>query len=308
MKNRVPGFKILIFLAVILIAGGIFSFSSTVHSATGTYDYTQLEKIPGSENAGSDLKSFIESIYKFGIWTVGIAAVLMITIGGFMYLASAGNTSKMDTAKNVITNAIIGLVVALSAYLILYVINPDLVNINISMKQGATSTTEKAGTTGKTGTGTCKAVTTGACSVENLKTTCFSSNPEVWSKICNQESRGNPAYASGTDLCADGQSFSIGLFQINMFNSAESIGCNGSEIFSKTGSGPQGDCLEYKTNSNNVKYCAKRNCKVKNQSAYNACRGKLENSQTNLQAACSLSSNGTKYSPWSTSAGICGTN
>jgi hypothetical protein len=112
----------------------VFSFLclNVVHAQ---YNYTQLEKIPGAESSDSDLKSYIESIYQFAIWAVGIAAVLMITIGGFMYLTSAGNTSKMDIAKRVVTDAIIGLVVALSAYLILYVINPDLIKINLSMTQ-----------------------------------------------------------------------------------------------------------------------------------------------------------------------------
>jgi len=146
MKNRILGFKILIFLAVVFFAGTIFNFSFSAY-AQNPYDYKQLEKIPGFEDSGSDLKSFVESIYKFGIWTVGIAAVLMITIGGFMYLTSAGNTSKMDVAKKVVTDAIIGLVVALGAYLILYVINPDLININIGMKQMGTSSGVGVGTT-----------------------------------------------------------------------------------------------------------------------------------------------------------------
>ena len=162
MKNRVLGFKIIIFLAIIFFAGAIFDFSFSAY-AQNTYDYIQLESIPGFEDSGSDLKSFIESIYKFGIWTVGIAAVLMITIGGFMYLTSAGNTSKMDVAKKVVTDAIIGLVVALGAYLILYVINPDLIKINISMEQLGTSSGTGVGTTVPSATSS-KTCSDGKCS------------------------------------------------------------------------------------------------------------------------------------------------
>ncbi len=162
MKNRVLGFKILIFLAIIFFAGAIFDFSFSAY-AQNTYDYIQLESIPGFEDSGSDLKSFIESIYKFGIWTVGIAAVLMITIGGFMYLTSAGNTSKMDVAKKVVTDAIIGLVVALGAYLILYVINPDLIKINISMDQLGTSSGTGVGMTANS-TASSKTCSDGKCS------------------------------------------------------------------------------------------------------------------------------------------------
>jgi hypothetical protein len=59
--------------------------------------------------------------------------MLMIIIGGFMYMTAAGNTSKAGTAKTVITDAIYGLIVALSAYLLLFIINPDLVGVDISM-------------------------------------------------------------------------------------------------------------------------------------------------------------------------------
>jgi len=51
-----------------------------------------------------------------------------------MYLTSAGNTSKMDVAKKVVTDAVIGLVIVLTAYLVLYVINPDLVKVTLSLK------------------------------------------------------------------------------------------------------------------------------------------------------------------------------
>ena len=36
------------------------------------------------------------------------------------------------------------------------------------------------------------------------------------SSICNGESAGNPSLASGVDKCSDGNSFSFGLFQINI--------------------------------------------------------------------------------------------
>jgi hypothetical protein len=89
----------------------------------------QLEKIPGQDSVGSDdLAGFLDNLYKFGISITGILAVFMVALGAFMYIVtSAGNASKMMNAKDMITNALIGLVIALTAYLFLYVINPDLV-------------------------------------------------------------------------------------------------------------------------------------------------------------------------------------
>ncbi len=116
-------------LAFTILIVGFFILDT--HTAFGQFSYTPLEKIPGASTAKT-LPQYIEGIYKFGIWTVGIAALFMLTIGGFVYMTSGGNTSTLSRAKGYITDALIGLVLALVAYLILNVINPDLVNLNLS--------------------------------------------------------------------------------------------------------------------------------------------------------------------------------
>jgi hypothetical protein len=264
MKNRTLESKTLAFLAIIFVVGAVFIFSFPAH-AQNKYNYTQLEPIPGSENAGSDLKSFVGSIYKFGIWTVGIAAVLMITIGGFMYLTSAGNTSKMDSAKRVIMNAVIGLIAALTAYLILYVINPDLVNTNIGMNQ--------------LGTSQCTPVTTGACSVDNLEPY-FGDNAEKASAICSAESGGEEGAASATDTCQpSGPVASWGLFQINLTaNSVGGYNC------------PSAFSSQY-TSTNH-------SCTVVNQTLYNQCVAAATDADTNIRTAVSLSNGGTSWGNW----------
>ncbi|MFH1012399.1 MAG: hypothetical protein V1760_01495 [Candidatus Peregrinibacteria bacterium] len=50
--------------------------------------------------------------------TVGAAAVLMITVGGFMVLASGGRQQWVDTGKSFIFKSLIGLSVTLGAYII----------------------------------------------------------------------------------------------------------------------------------------------------------------------------------------------
>jgi hypothetical protein len=124
----------------------IFSFFiislhvTSVHAAK--YNYTLMESIPGFSDS-ADFPTYVLNVYKFGIWSVGIAAMLMITIGGFMYMTSAGNTASAGTAKKVITDALFGLAMAVLAYTILYIINPDLVSVNL--KFTATQVTPAAG-------------------------------------------------------------------------------------------------------------------------------------------------------------------
>ena len=100
--------------------------------------YTPMEPIPGSgsvENI-STFPTYIQAIYKFAVWSVGIAALLMISIGGFMYFTAAGNNSRMESAKRVIGDALFGLLAVMIASMILYKINPDLINLNLDSING----------------------------------------------------------------------------------------------------------------------------------------------------------------------------
>jgi hypothetical protein len=129
-------FKKTLFITLLSTAG--FLVASNFVSAQ---KYQIHEKIPGQVGrsgsvGGVDygaegidtLQDYLESAYKFGIAIVGILAVVMIGVGGFMYIVtSAGNAGKLADAKEIITSAILGLVMALLSWLILFVINPDLV-------------------------------------------------------------------------------------------------------------------------------------------------------------------------------------
>jgi len=101
-----------------------------------------LENIPGQTSVGeSDLLGYLNNLYKFGISITGILAIFMIGLGAFAYIVtSAGNSSKMMDAKETINNALIGLVIALTAYLFLYVINPDLVGQTLETPQNTLNT------------------------------------------------------------------------------------------------------------------------------------------------------------------------
>jgi soluble lytic murein transglycosylase-like protein len=125
-------------ILTILFGISLIFVSANFVLAADQYDYRLLETLPGFFQSGTvmtDFPAFILAIYKFGIWTVGIAGLFMITIGGFMYMASAGNNATAESAKKIIQDALLGVAVALCAYLILYVINPDLTKINITFPE-----------------------------------------------------------------------------------------------------------------------------------------------------------------------------
>lgn len=125
-KNK----KILIIAFVFLFISLIFFASSLSVKAAepAKFIYTPMEAIPGFANT-SNFPTYLMNIYKFGLWAIGISALLMITIGGYMYISSAGNKASVETAKKVITDAIAGLILAMISWLLLYLINPDLVKL-----------------------------------------------------------------------------------------------------------------------------------------------------------------------------------
>lgn len=246
------------------------------------FNYTLLESFPGFFAAGStltDLPKLILSIYKFGIWTVGIAGLFMLVVGGFMYMASAGNTSTAGNARSIIWDSLIGIVAALGAYLILYVINPDLTRINLNFTPVEVTETLGYGEGG----GNCAALDEGICSVANLKNTCFGANAEAASKVCNYESGGMTNSPSKTDRGADGNIFSWGLFQINLTQH-------------ELGGFPCQSAFEGKNYAS----------KIINPAMYANCKFAATTALTNINYACKISNNGTNWNPWKNTKRVCG--
>lgn len=72
---------------------------------------------------------FVNNVYKFALGISGAAAFAVIIYGAILYTASAGNSSKQQEAKEWIKGAVFGVILLLAAYLILYTINPNLVDL-----------------------------------------------------------------------------------------------------------------------------------------------------------------------------------
>ncbi len=126
--------------------------TASTPSSTASLQYTPLENLPGFEGQGGDFASYFGALYKLALWIVGISALFMLVVGGFLYLSSAGNTSLLNTAKKTIYSALIGLVIALVSWLLLDTINGDLTNLHLSGLTGATGVSN-SGAGGSPGTG-----------------------------------------------------------------------------------------------------------------------------------------------------------
>ena len=77
-----------------------------------------------------DLKPIGDMVTNLYNWAldIGVAVALGIVIwGGVLYISSAGDPRKQNEAKKWVKAAILGLIILLTGYLILYTINPCLV-------------------------------------------------------------------------------------------------------------------------------------------------------------------------------------
>ncbi len=80
--------------------------------------------VAATEGAGTGVNDLIRDVINIFSFIVGVVAVIMIIIGGFQYITSAGDSNKVGTAKNTILYAIIGLViVALSQFIVRFVLS-----------------------------------------------------------------------------------------------------------------------------------------------------------------------------------------
>ncbi len=66
--------------------------------------------------SAQDVLKVIANAIRIGIWFAGALAVIFIVVGGIFYVISAGNPSNIKRAKDILTNAIVGLIIAGLAY------------------------------------------------------------------------------------------------------------------------------------------------------------------------------------------------
>ena len=73
------------------------------------------------------LGEYIAAVYKYGIIIISLIAVINIIISGTMLIGSGGNSELVNQVKKRMMMSVVGLIVAVTSYSLLYLINPELV-------------------------------------------------------------------------------------------------------------------------------------------------------------------------------------
>lgn len=128
-------------LSIALAAGSVMAQTNSTNATTSAGVKPRLEiniptvqfsdvSVAGGESASIPwIAQYIAGVYKYAVGIGAFAAAIMVLVGGFIYL-TAGESGRVQKAKTIITDAVLGLIVLLGSYVLLYTINPDLTRMD----------------------------------------------------------------------------------------------------------------------------------------------------------------------------------
>lgn len=126
-------------LAIAAIVAAGFAFASATNAFDGTpklaipiptIKFTDLGPAEGGKTYDLPwIAEYIAGIYRYSVGFGGIIATVMVIIGGFQYLTAGGDSGRVKAGKQRIADAVIGLLLLVGSYVVLYTVNPDLVSL-----------------------------------------------------------------------------------------------------------------------------------------------------------------------------------
>ncbi len=99
-------------------------------SGTGANGQSLAGPLSDFLKPSGSLAGFFQAAFNLALSLGAILAVLRLAYAGWLYMSSDAFGTKSH-AKEVIQDAIIGLLLLIGIYIILYQINPNLLNLNI---------------------------------------------------------------------------------------------------------------------------------------------------------------------------------
>lgn len=86
----------------------------------------------GGVSQVSGLPQYINTAYRYMVSVILVIAIVMVVYGGFLYLTGAAGIGSIQRGKQIIKDALIGMVIVLAAYAILQTINSGTTQFKLS--------------------------------------------------------------------------------------------------------------------------------------------------------------------------------
>lgn len=90
-----------------------------------SWDTTCFSGLPGAEQVATlqCLVPMFTNVVQAVMALTGVGLFVMLVVGGFTFLLSGGDPKKLEAARGTLTNAVIGLVVIVCAFLIILTVS-----------------------------------------------------------------------------------------------------------------------------------------------------------------------------------------
>ena len=115
-KNTTMAVLALALGATMLVFSGMPVQAASCGSAKQCID--QGLSASGTSSTPNSLSSVLTTVTNILLFLMGAISVIMIIVGGIRYATSQGDQTQMQSAKNTILYAVIGVVVSIAAYAI----------------------------------------------------------------------------------------------------------------------------------------------------------------------------------------------
>ncbi|MFH1597932.1 MAG: pilin [Patescibacteria group bacterium] len=144
------------FIVLLIIIFGIFGLHQTVVKAqeAGSAEHESLTlQVP--LGAGKDIlqypyfPQYLEWLFEYFVGITAILAAIGLMWGGYKWIAASGNPGMITSAKGSIMNAAVGLVIALTSWLLLNTLNPRITNLEFPQIKSPGFLTESLSCSGK---------------------------------------------------------------------------------------------------------------------------------------------------------------
>ena len=108
---------LMVLVTGLALAGAIIPMDTV--QAVGVCDNANADaaakEAAGCNETNKDTSDITQAILRIMYWVIIVLAVIMIIVGGLMYVLSGGDAGKVQKAKNTIMVAVIGLIIGILA-------------------------------------------------------------------------------------------------------------------------------------------------------------------------------------------------
>jgi hypothetical protein len=183
MPQQIKKFFLLLLLTELLFAYAPAFAQSPSPTYSGVEKSITTYLCDPTAGGSGVLYQCINQLYKFAIVFASVLGVLFIVVAGYYYMSAEGNSESIDKAKSILETTITALVILLAGYLLLYTLNPDIVQFHGNTLQPVSLTATPGAGSGAIGTGCTGCVNLVSVGVPTQNGAAIYSDPTLVAKL-----------------------------------------------------------------------------------------------------------------------------